>query len=224
MLKNLKTTAAIATLGLFVTACSTNPYTGEQEVSKTAVGGLLGAAVGAGAGAIIGETTSAKTRTAALIGAGVGALAGAGIGAYMDNQEAKLRQRLQSSGVSVTRRGDEIILNMPGNVTFDTAQSAIKPQFYEVLNSVGLVLNEFNRTIVDVDGHTDNVGSDSSNFELSRLRARSVAEYLASRQVDPRRLSMRGFGEAQPMASNASASGRSQNRRVEIRITPLTAG
>ena len=224
MLKNLKTTAAIATLGLFVTACSTNPYTGEQEVSKTAVGGLLGAAVGAGAGAIIGETTSAKTRTAALIGAGVGALAGAGIGAYMDNQEAKLRQRLQSSGVSVTRRGDEIILNMPGNVTFDTAQSAIKPQFYEVLNSVGLVLNEFNRTIVDVDGHTDNVGSDSSNFVLSRLRARSVAEYLASRQVDPRRLSMRGFGEAQPMASNASASGRSQNRRVEIRITPLTAG
>jgi len=224
MLKYLKTTTAIATLGLFLTACSTNPYTGEQEVSKTAVGGLIGAAVGAGAGAIIGETTSAKTRTAALIGAGVGALAGAGIGAYMDNQEAKLRQRLQSSGVSVTRRGNEIILNMPGNVTFDTGKSAIKPNFYEVLNSVALVLNEFNRSIVDVDGHTDNVGSNSSNFELSRLRARSVAEYLASRQVDPRRLSMRGFGEDQPIASNASANGRSQNRRVELRIAPLTAG
>ncbi len=224
MLNHLKTTTAIAMMGLFLTACSTNPYTGEQQVSKTAVGGLIGAAVGAGAGAIIGETTSAKSRTAILIGAGVGALAGGGIGLYMDNQEAKLRQRLQASGVSVTRRGDEIILNMPGNVTFDTAQSAIKPNFYEVLNSVGLVLNEFNRTIVDVDGHTDNVGSDSSNFDLSRRRARSVAEYLASRQVDPRRLSMRGFGEAQPIASNGSSAGRSQNRRVEIRITPLTAG
>ncbi len=224
MRNKLKTTTIVATLGLFLAACTTNPYTGEQEVSKVAVGGLIGAAVGAGAGAIIGETTSAKTRTAALIGAGVGALAGAGVGAYMDNQESRLRERLRSSGVSVTRRGQEIILNMPGNVTFDTAQSAIKPNFYEVLNSVGLVLNEFNRTIVDVDGHTDNVGSDNSNLELSRRRARSVAEYLASRQIDPRRLSMRGFGEARPIATNATASGRSQNRRVEIRIVPLTRG
>lgn len=224
MSKNLKTTTIVTTLAMFLAACTTNPYTGERQVSKTAVGGLLGAAVGAGAGAIIGETTSAKSRTAILIGAGVGALAGGGIGAYMDNQESKLRQRLQASGVSVTRRGHEIILNMPGNVTFDTGKSAIKPNFYNVLNSVSLVLAEFNRTIVDVDGHTDNVGSDGSNIELSRQRARSVAEYLASRQVDPRRLSMRGFGEAQPIASNGSTSGRSQNRRVEIRIAPITAG
>jgi len=224
MHKNLKSVTIVTSLGLFLAACTTNPYTGEQEVSKVAVGGLIGAAVGAGAGAIIGGTTSAKTRTAVLIGAGVGALAGGGIGAYMDNQETRLRQRLQASGVSVTRRGDEIILNMPGNVTFDTAQSAIKPNFYEVLNSVGLVLNEFNRTIVDIDGYTDSVGSDQSNMDLSRRRARSVAEYLASRQVDPRRISMRGFGETQPIATNATAGGRSQNRRVEIRIAPLTAG
>lgn len=224
MFKNLKTIAAITILGLGVTACTTNPYTGEQQISKTAAGSLIGAAVGAGAGAIIGETTSAKTRTAALIGAGVGALTGGGIGLYMDNQESKLRQRLRASGVSVTRRGNEIILNMPGNVTFDTGRSDIKPNFYEVLNAVALVLNEFNRTIVDVDGHTDNVGSDSANYELSRRRARAVAEYLASQRVDPRRLSMRGFGEARPIASNASSTGRSQNRRVEIRIAPLTAG
>ncbi len=224
MHRKLKSTTIVTTLGLFLTACTTNPYTGEQEISKAAVGGLIGAAVGAGTGALIGETTSAKTRTAALIGAGVGALAGAGVGAYMDNQEARLRQRLRASGVSVTRRGDEIILNMPGNVTFDTAQSAIKPNFYEVLNSVGLVLSEFNRSIVDVNGYTDNVGSDNSNYELSRRRARSVAEYLASRQIDPRRISMRGFGETQPIATNATASGRSQNRRVEIRISPLTRG
>lgn len=224
MRKNLRTTAIVTSLGLLLAACSTNPYTGKQQLSKTAAGGLIGAVVGAGAGAIIGETTSAKSRTAILIGAGVGALAGGGIGVYMDNQETKLRQRLQASGVSVSRRGQEIILNMPGNVTFDTGKSGIKPNFYEVLNSVSLVLAEYNRTIVDVDGHTDNVGSDRSNIELSRQRARSVAEYLASRQVDPRRLSMRGFGEAQPIASNGTSSGRTQNRRVEIRIAPLTAG
>jgi len=224
MMKNLKVATAVVSLSLFVTGCATDPYTGESKISNTAIGGLVGAAVGAGAGAIIGETTSAKTRTAVLIGAGVGALAGGGVGLYMDNQESKMRERLQASGVSVTRRGNEIILNMPGNVTFDTGQSAIKPNFYRVLNSVGLVLNEFNRTIVDVDGHTDNVGSDSSNVDLSRRRARSVAEYLASQRVDSRRLSMSGFGESRPIASNANAPGRSQNRRVEIRITPLTSG
>ena len=208
---------------VLLSACTTNPYTGKTELSKTAVGGVIGSTIGAGVGAIIGETTSAKTRTAALIGAGIGALTGAGVGAYMDNQETKLRQRLQSSGVSVTRQGPNIILNMPSNVTFATGESDIKPHFYEVLNSVGIVLAEFNQTIVDVDGHTDNVGSDSSNLELSRRRARSVAEYLASRKVDPRRLSMQGFGESRPLAPNQSNQGRSQNRRVEIRIAPLTA-
>ncbi len=224
MSKNHILSSGALAVTILLAACTTNPYTGEQEVSKTAVGGVIGAAVGAGAGAIIGGTTSAKTRTAALIGAGVGALTGAGIGAYMDNQEAQLRKRLQRSGVSVTRQGNHIILNMPGNVTFDTGRAEIRGQFYDVLNSVALVLNEYNRTIVDVDGHTDNVGSDASNQELSERRARSVAEYLASRNVDPRRLSMRGFGESRPIASNATAQGRSQNRRVEIRIAPLTSG
>lgn len=220
----LKTLGIVAPMAAFVAGCTANPYTGKQELSKTAIGSVVGAAVGAGAGAIIGGTTSAKTRTAALIGAGVGALTGAGIGAYMDNQEAKLRRRLRDSGVSVTRRGNDIILNMPGNVTFDTARSDIKPQFYQVLDSVAIVLNEFNRSIVDVDGHTDNVGSDRSNLELSRHRARAVAEYLASRKVDPRRISMRGFGEARPLVTNATPQGRRQNRRVEITIAPLTAG
>ncbi len=209
---------------LAVTACTTNPYTGKTELSKAVVGGVIGSAVGAGVGAIIGETTSAKTRTTALIGAGIGALTGTGIGVYMDSQEAKLRSRLQASGVSVTRNGQYIILNMPSNVTFDTGKSDIKPQFYEVLNSVAIVLAEYNRTIVDVDGHTDNVGSDASNLDLSRRRARSVAEYLASRKVDPRRLSMQGFGESRPVAQNQTDQGRRQNRRVEIRIAPITAG
>ncbi len=224
MANTYKTSLLAITSVMLLTACTTNPYTGQTELSKAAVGGIIGSAVGAGVGAVIGETTSAKTRTAALIGAGVGALTGTGIGIYMDNQEAKLRDRLRASGVSVTRNGQQIILNMPGNVTFDTGKATIKPQFYEVLNSVALVLAEFNRTIVDVDGFTDSVGSEESNLDLSRRRARSVAEYLASRKVDPRRLSMQGFGESNPIASNQTRQGRSQNRRVEIRIAPLTAG
>ena len=219
-----KVTPLLSASLMMLTACTTNPYTGKTELSKAAVGGIIGSAVGAGVGAVIGETTSAKTRTTALIGAGIGALTGTGIGIYMDNQEAKLRDRLRASGVSVTRNGQQIILNMPGNVTFDTGEATIKPQFYEVLNSVALVLAEFNRTIVDVDGFTDSVGSEVSNLDLSRRRARSVAEYLASRRVDPRRLSMQGFGESRPIAPNQTRQGRSQNRRVEIRIAPLTAG
>ena len=224
MLKTNKLSLIALSSLLLVSACTTNPYTGKTELSKAAVGGIIGSAVGAGVGAVIGETTSAKTRTTALIGAGIGALTGTGIGIYMDNQEAKLRDRLRASGVSVTRNGQQIILNMPGNVTFDTDEATIKPQFYEVLNSVALVLAEFNRTIVDVDGFTDSVGSEASNLDLSRRRARSVAEYLASRRVDPRRLSMQGFGESRPIAPNQTRQGRSQNRRVEIRIAPLTAG
>ena len=140
----------------------------------------------------------------------------------MDNQETKLRQRLEGSGVSVTRNGDNIILNMPSNITFASDQSDIKPNFYEVLNSVAIVLKEFNQTLVDVNGHTDSDGSDAYNEELSSRRANAVAQYLVSQQLDSQRFSVQGFGESQPIASNASASGKAQNRRVEIQIVPLT--
>ena len=112
---------------------------------------------------MIGKTTSASTRKSMLIGAGIGALAGGGVGVYMDNQEAKLRERLRGSGVSVTRRGDNIILNMPSNITFDTDRADVKPQFFDVLNSVAIVLREFDQTLVDVTGHTDSTGSAAHN-------------------------------------------------------------
>jgi len=211
----------VAALGLLVSACSTDPYTGEEKLSNTAAGAGTGALLGAGAGALIGATTSAKTGTATLVGAGVGALAGGGVGVYMDNQEAKLRQRLASTGVSVTRQGNNIILNMPSNITFDTDRSDVKPQFYGTLNSVALVLNEFNRTRIGVYGHTDSDGSDQYNMELSQRRAESVAQYLSSQQVNPRRLGVQGLGESQPIASNASAMGKAENRRVEIVIQPV---
>jgi outer membrane protein OmpA-like peptidoglycan-associated protein len=140
----------------------------------------------------------------------------------MDNQESKLRARLQGTGVSVTRVGDDIILNMPSNVTFDTDQSAIKPQFFETLNSVAIVLQEFNRTLVDVTGHTDSTGTPQHNQRLSEARAGSVAEYLIAQGNNPNRFQAIGMGQNDPIASNTTPEGRAQNRRVEIKIVPLT--
>lgn len=213
---------ALTAASFLITACSTDPFTGEQKVSNTAIGAGTGALLGTAAGALLGATTNVKTRKAMLIGGGLGALAGGGVGLYMDNQETKLRQRLEGSGVSVTRNGNNIILNMPSNITFASDQSDIKPNFYEVLNSVAIVLKEFNQTLVDVNGHTDSDGSDAYNEELSSRRANAVAEYLVSQQLNSQRFSVQGFGESQPIASNASASGKAQNRRVEIQIVPLT--
>jgi outer membrane protein OmpA-like peptidoglycan-associated protein len=216
------TIIALTAASFLLAACSTDPYTGEQKVSNTALGAGTGALLGTAAGAIIGGTTKANTRNAMLIGAGVGAIAGGGVGAYMDNQEAKLRQRLEGSGVSVTRNGDNIVLNMPSNITFATDESDIKPRFYETLNSVAIVLKEFDRTMVDVNGHTDSDGADDYNEELSQRRANSVAQYLISQRLNGQRFEVRGLGESQPIASNTSANGKAQNRRVEIEIVPLT--
>lgn len=207
---------------LLLSACTTNPYTGESQVSKGLLGAGTGAAVGAAAGALLGATTSVKTRKAALIGAGIGALAGGGIGLYMDNQESKLRERLRESGVSVTRVGDNIVLNMPSNITFDTDQADLKPQFYDTLNSVALVFQEYDQTLIDVVGHTDEDGSEDYNYDLSRRRAASVARYLTAQRLEPNRFSVEGRGEQEPIASNRTAVGKGQNRRVEITILPLT--
>jgi outer membrane protein OmpA-like peptidoglycan-associated protein len=218
---NFRICALALVLLVSATACTTtNPYTGEKQVSKAAIGTGIGAAGGAIAGAVIG---GGDWRKRALLGAGIGAVAGGSIGYYMDVQEAKLRQRLQGTGVSVTRQGDQIILNMPSNITFDVDSAAIKPQFFEVLNSVTLVLNEYKKTYVDVLGHTDSTGSEAYNQQLSERRAESVASYLKSQGVLPARLLTRGFGETQPIASNATPAGRAQNRRVEIVLSPVTA-
>jgi outer membrane protein OmpA-like peptidoglycan-associated protein len=208
-------------LVLALTACTTaNPYTGEQQISKTVGGATLGALAGAGVGLLAGG----DDRKNALIGAGVGALAGGGIGAFMDQQEADLRAQLQGTGVSVTRNGNQITLNMPSNITFNTDQDAIANNFYPTLNSVALVLNKYDKTTVDIYGHTDSKGDDSYNMALSQRRAQSVADYLGSQKVNPNRFSVNGAGEARPVASNGNEAGRSQNRRVEIQIFPKGQG
>ncbi len=211
--------AGLITVLSFAAACTTNPYTGERQISKTATGAAIGAAGGAAIGALAGRNRA----KGALIGAGAGALAGGAVGAYMDIQEAKLRERLRGTGVSVTRVGDDLILNMPGNVTFDTNGAGIRPAFYETLNSVALVLKEYDKTIIEVMGHTDSTGSATYNQSLSERRATSVSRYLAAQGIDSRRLLTRGFGEGIPIASNDTAQGRQQNRRVELRLVPLTA-
>lgn len=205
----------------FLAACTTtNPYTGESQVSKTASGATIGAVAGALGGLMVGGSSRAQ-RNAVLIGAGVGALGGGLIGNYMDRQEAELRAQLQGTGVSVTRYGDQIRINMPGNITFNTDQDAVKQQFYPVLNSVAIVLRKYNKSLVDVAGFTDSTGSFQHNQDLSQRRALSVANYLNSQGIDGRRLSVQGFGPTNPIASNNTPDGRSQNRRVEIQIAPL---
>jgi outer membrane protein OmpA-like peptidoglycan-associated protein len=207
----------------FVAACTTNPYTGERQASKAGVGAGIGAAVGAVAGVLTGDDADER-RKRALIGAGVGALAGAGVGAYMDRQEAKLREELAGTGVSVTRIGDDIILNMPGNITFDVNQAAISAGFYPVLNSVAKVAQEFNRTLIDVAGHTDSTGTVAFNMGLSQRRASSVAQYLQSQGIANTRIYAEGYGPHYPIADNSTAQGRAENRRVEIALKPLTQG
>ena len=157
-----------------------------------------------------------------MIGAGLGALTGAAVGDYMDKEEAKLRTKLQGTGVSVSRVGDSVILHMPSNITFATDSSSIVSGFYEVLDAVALVINEYQQTYVDVVGHTDSTGPEDYNQRLSEARANSVARYLESQKVLPQRILTKGMGESAPIASNTTTEGRALNRRVEIHLTPLT--
>ncbi|WP_029660130.1 OmpA family protein [Aliihoeflea sp. 2WW] len=213
--------AVAATALIFAAGCTTDPFTGEQRMSNTAGGAAIGAGLGALAGLAVGGSDRAQ-RNAVLIGAGVGALGGGAIGNYMDRQEDELRQQLQGTGVSVTRQGDQIILNMPSNVTFDTDQDQVRGEFYNTLNSVALVLRRYEQTIVDVNGHTDSTGNPSYNQGLSERRALSVANYLNAQGIDGRRFAVNGFGDRQPVTSNATPEGRQQNRRVEIYLAPIT--
>lgn len=207
-------------LSFSVVGCTTiDPYTGEQKTSKTVKGGGIGAVAGAVLGAATGDNAKDR-RERALKGAVIGGALGAGAGNYMDRQEAKLRQELQGTGVQVRREGNNLFLIMPGNITFSTGNADIRSDFFPVLNSVAKVLAEFNQTSIRVTGHTDSTGSDSINQPLSERRADSVAMYLRSQKVASARIQAYGYGSRYPIASNDSASGREQNRRVELELVP----
>jgi len=203
-------------------ACTTyDPYTREEQMARAQRNALIGAAAGAVAGLITGDS-SMERKKRAIVGAGIGALAGGGVGAYMDRQEAALRAELDRTGVSVTRVGDNITLNMPGNITFATNSSDLNAGFYDVLNSVSLVLNEYEQTVVEVAGHTDSTGTNEYNQALSMRRAASVASYLRTRQVLGERIIEVGMGEERPIADNSTEPGRQANRRVELTLVPLS--
>ncbi len=210
----------IATAASFtLAACVTDPNTGQQTLSRPAAT----AAAGAGAGALLGALLGGRNnRAEVLIGSGIGALAGGAIGGYMDKQERELRARTAGSGIEVQRDGNEINLRLPSGITFDFNSSAVKPQFRPALDQVTQTLASYQSTFVDVLGHTDSVGTVQVNQRLSEQRAAAVADYLSYQGVARQRIATRGFGKTMPIASNDTEDGRAQNRRVEIRISPVT--
>jgi len=220
-IKYLRTISLLAMVAILTSACSTyNPYTGDKQTSKATKGAVIGAVSGAVLGVITGDDARERKKRA-LIGAGVGGIAGGSVGYYMDVQEAKLREQLAGSGVSVSRDGDNITLNMPGNVTFATDSSDLNSGFYNTLDSVSLVLNEYDKTVVELAGHTDSTGSEQYNQSLSERRAASVSGYLYNKGISDARLLTIGYGEAYPVADNGSEAGRDMNRRVELTLLPL---
>ncbi|MEX0740747.1 MAG: OmpA family protein [Pseudohongiella sp.] len=195
-------------------ACTTNPYTGERQAARAATYGAIGGVV---CGLIGSRDSGQHARNAAL---GCGAI-GAGVGAYMDAQEAELREELQGTGVQVRRNGDQLDLVMPGNITFATDAYTIRPNFEPVLNSVSTILYKYTDTRLRVTGHTDSTGARDYNYDLSNRRANSVANFLAATGIEQNRLISQGMGPDEPVASNDNESGRAMNRRVELQIVAI---
>ena len=222
-MKKRITTLAIASL-ITLSGCTTfDAYTGEEKTSNTTKGAGIGAGSALLLSYIANRNVNSKERKKRMLrDAGIGAIVGGGVGYYMDTQEAKLRKQLRGSGVSVQRDGNNINLIMPSNITFASNGRNLNSGFYDVLNSVALVIQEYNKTTVVVSGHTDSVGSDAYNQTLSEGRAKSVADFLASKKVNPARLEVVGFGEKHPIADNKTEQGRSLNRRVEVTLLPIT--
>jgi len=219
MMKTRWLTSGIAAAALLTTsACVTDPNTGEKKISRTAIGGLGGVVAGGLLGGLIGG------KTGRIIGAGIGGVAGAAVGYQMDKQIKELKEQTAGSGVDVTEtdNGSAILVNLPDGVTFDVGSSTLKPEFRATLDKVAQSLIQYPNSLVDVYGHTDSTGSDAFNQTLSESRARTVMNYLISRGVPAARLRSQGFGETMPVASNDTADGRAKNRRVEIKIVPVT--
>ena len=219
MKKSQMMTIGLVLAILPLSACVTDPETGNRTISKAAIGGIGGALGGYLLGDLVGGR---QDRTEKILGAGIGAVAGAGVGYYMDEQERKLRQQTAGTGINIIRDGDNLVLDMPSEITFGVDSANIDPSFRSTLDQVASTLIQYEKTYVDVLGHTDSTGSDAYNQALSERRASSVADYLSSRGVQSARLATRGYGESQPKASNLDAAGRSANRRVEIRLVPVT--
>jgi outer membrane protein OmpA-like peptidoglycan-associated protein len=217
-LKNVIMIAALSG-ALALGGCVTDPETGDRRISRPA--GT--AAAGAGAGALLGALLGGRNnRAEVLIGAGVGAIAGGAVGSYMDKQARELKQRTAGSGIEVEQRGDEIAIKLPSGIAFDTNESSVRPDMRPALDQVAKTLASYQSTFIDVTGHTDSTGGDAINQPLSDRRASAVADYLQYQGVQRARMATRGYGAQMPVATNDTDAGRAQNRRVEIRLSPVT--
>lgn len=223
MTRKFALAAVLIGAGALAACTTTDPYTGMPVRNNTGTGVLAGAGAGALLGYLTNTNKGEQGRKNALIGAGIGALAGGAVGNYMDRQQADFRRSLEGSGVMIRRNGDQIVLVMPSDVTFDVDRSDIQPRFLRVLDDVARTLNAYPQTTIDVVGHADSSGPDDYNQVLSERRASAVAGYLTNQgRVLPDRVFVAGMGERQPIADNATAAGRAENRRVEIVLRPLT--
>jgi len=187
-------------------------------------------AIGAVGGAVLGATAYSSNRSrGAIIGAIGGGLAGGAVGTYMDNQkrdlEKNLAKEIQTGEARVDKMPNDVVrITMTSNTAFDTNSTSIKQGFYTTMDKVADVMTRYNKTTLTVVGHTDNVGTDKYNQDLSQRRALSVAQYLEQKKVNPVRLATAGKGESEPVASNSTEAGRQQNRRVEIYVEPVREG
>lgn len=204
----------------FLSGCADDPY------QKTKIGAALGAIVGAGAGAAIDSKNRGR---GAAIGAAVGVLTGGGAGLYMDKQkkaiEEQLSKELANHDVELKKLPDHSIeVNLKSEASFPSGSSDVKPSFSTALAKLGGVVKQYDSTMVYIIGHTDNQGSDTFNQQLSERRASAVAKALTVAGVDQSRVRAEGRGESQPESTNATAEGRSDNRRVKIYLKPVVEG
>jgi outer membrane protein OmpA-like peptidoglycan-associated protein len=204
---------ALTPLLLPLAGCATvpNPFAAPAEA----------AAPPAGAPASAPTAGTTDPRVAALTGAGVAPLSGAAAGNYMDRQADELRTQLQATGASVTRLGNQLVLNLPADAMFESGKAVVKPEFAATLASIGAVLKHFDQTTINVYGYTDQQGPEPANKTLSQRRAVAVATALTNQGADQRRFYIEGRGSADAIATNQTDAGRAQNRRVEVQITPL---
>lgn len=212
---------------VLVSGCTSDgSATGKRPMTRMETGAVAGA-VG---GAVIGAVAYKKNRTkGAIIGAVGGGLAGGAVGAYMDSQkkdlERNLAKEIQAGQARVEKLGDSVVrITMTNQTAFDVNSSQIKPGFNSTMDKLSDVVIRYGKTTLTVVGHTDNTGSAGYNQQLSEARALSVARYLEAKNVNPVRLATSGKGEGEPIANNATESGRQANRRVEIYVEPVVQG
>jgi len=204
--------AVLLAVSVMLGGCTTNPYSGEKQMAKSAKYGTIAAVTGGVIGALVGGEKGA------YIGAGLGAMTGGGYGYYTDVQEKKLREQIQASNAEMElsrTKDNRLMITMPGDISFMSGSADINPSNYQALTVIANEVRTNNMTMMIV-GHTDNTGSVALNDSLSKARANSVASYMYAQGVPFGAVKTEGLSFHQPVASNSTPDGRAKNRRVEI--------